>query len=149
MVADIILEYYNIIWQEPTVVAGHAAKKELAKACTNKAEAINIASQLDVASEQCRAIRRRTSMFYNLLARLDTYLLPEVYKMEDIFAAEGDDYRAYSEESKAHIASCAAIAVTIKSALDVPILTDDGLLTEESGETESNIEGFLQKMRIM
>jgi len=119
-------------------VAGHAAKKDLEKAYTNKAEAVQIAAQLNTASLQCETIRRRTYIFYNLLARLDTYFLPMIYKMEDIFQAEGDDYRQYSAESRKVIASCASIAVSMKSVLDTPILTDDGQLTNES---EASIQG--------
>lgn len=73
-------------------------------------------------------------MFYHLLARLDAILLPLIYKMEDIFKAEGDDYAKYTVESKKTIASCVSAAVTMKTILDTPILTDDGLLTDESGE---------------
>ena len=87
------------------LVAGHAAKKNLDQAITNRAEAIQIASQLDVASLQCETIRRRTYMFNNLLARLDTYFLPLIYKMEDIVANEGEDYRVYAPDSKKTIAS--------------------------------------------
>lgn len=130
------------------IVAGSAAKKNLEKAYTNRAEAIQIASQLDVAGKQCETIRRRTYMFYNLLARLDTYFLPLIYKMEDIVTSEGDDYRAYSPDSKKIIASCASVAVSVKSVLDTPLLTDDGLLTDESEGTATNIEGFLNNMRI-
>ena len=130
------------------LVAGNAAKKNLEKAYTNRSEAIQIASQLNVAGLQCETIRRRTYMFYNLLARLDTYFLPLIYKMEDIVANEGEDYRAYSADSKKVIASCASVAVSVKSVLDTPLLTDDGLLTEESEGTATNIEGFLNNMRI-
>ena len=87
-------------------------------------------------------------MFYNLLARLDAYFLPLIYKMEDIFENEGDDYKKYVPESKKVIASCASVAVSVKSVLDTPLLTDDGLLTEESEGTAYNIEGFLENMRI-
>ncbi len=87
-------------------------------------------------------------MFYNLLARLDSYFLPMIYGMEDIVETEGDDYRRYTEESKKTIASCASIAVSIKSVLDTPLLTDDGLLTDESEATATNIEGFLKKLQI-
>lgn len=87
-------------------------------------------------------------MFYNLLARLDTYFLPLIYKMEDIVTNEGDDYRAYSADSKKIIASCASVAVSVKTVLDTPLLTDDGLLTESSETTATNIEGFLSNMRI-
>ena len=130
------------------LVAGHAAKKSLDKAYTNRAEAIQIASQLNVAALQCETIRRRTYMLYNLLARLDTYFLPLIYKMEDVVSNEGDDYRTYSVDSKKTIASCASVAVSVKSVLDTPLLTDDGLLTEDSGKTVSSIEEFLNNMHI-
>lgn len=130
------------------LIAGSAAKKNLEKALTNRAEAIQIASQLNVAGLQCETIRRRTYMFYNLLARLDTYFLPLIYKMEEIFANEGDDYSKYTTESKKAIASCASVAVSVKSVLDTPLLTDDGLLTSESEGTATNIEGFLENMKI-
>lgn len=129
-------------------VTGGAARKKLDKARTNRAEAVQIAAQLEVGSNQCEAIRRRTYMFYNLLARLDSYFLPTIYKMEDILVTEGDDYRNYSEVSKKAIASSASIAVTIKSVLDTPLLTDDGLLTDASSETKSSVEEFLKNFKI-
>ena len=130
------------------LVTGSSANKKLDQARTNKAEALQIASQLNTASLQCETIRRRTYMFYNLLARLDSYFLPLIYKMEDIVKTEGDDYKAYSNASKQAIASCASTAVSVKSVLDTPLLTDDGLLTDESANTASNVEGFLKNMRI-
>ena len=129
------------------LVAGNAAKKNLEKAYTNKAEAIQIASQLNVAGLQCETIRRRTYMFYNLLARLDTYFLPLIYKMEDIVVNEGEDYRAYSTDSKKVIASCASVAVSVKTVLDTPLLTDDGLLTDESdikSEREERLFNYIR-----
>ena len=130
------------------LVAGNAAHQGLEKANANKAEAIQISTDLDKASLQCEAIRRRTYMFYNLLARLDTYFLPLIYRMEDILAEEGEDYSTYLPESRKIIASCASTAVSVKSVLDTPLLTDDGLLTEQSQETASSITGFLEKMNI-
>jgi len=130
------------------IVAGHAAKKQLDVAYTNRAEALEIAAQLETASLQCEAIRRRTNMFYNLLARLDSFFLPLIYKMEDIFKTEGDDYSKYCIESKKVIASCTSIAVTIKTVLDTPILTDDGLLTDSSAQKATSVEDFLKDMHI-
>jgi hypothetical protein len=85
-------------------------------------------------------------MFYNLLARLDSYFLPLIYRMEDIIKTEGDDYRAYSAESKKVIASCASIAVSIKAVLDTPMLTDDGLLTDESAAIVEKTEAAIEKI---
>ena len=131
------------------LVAGKTAKKELEKAHTNRAEAAQMAAQLNVASMQCETIRRRTYVFYNLLARLDSYFTPLIYKMSDIAQAEGDDYSRYSADSKKAIASCASVAVSIKSVLDTPLLTDDGLLTDASEGTATNIEDFLNHMKIL
>ena len=128
------------------LVAGAAAKKNLDKAYTNRAEALQIAEQLDTMSRQCEAIRRRTYMFYNLLARLDAYFLPLIYRMEDILKNEGEDYRAYSADSKKVIASCASIAVSIKGVLDTPMLTDDGLLTEASAAIVEKTENSMAKL---
>lgn len=127
-------------------VAGTAAKKSLEQAKTNQLEAIQLAEQLDTAAKQCEAIRRRTYMFHNLLARLDSYFLPFVYKMEDIVKNEGDDYSKYSTDSKKCIASCVSIAVSIKGVLDTQILTDDGLLTDESQNRVVDTEEFINKV---
>ena len=120
-------------------IVGEAARKNLEAAKTNLAEAKQICEELDTGSLQCAVIRRRTYMFYNLLARLDARFLPHIYQMEDIIKNEGDDYRMYNSESKKIVASCASLAVTIKSVLDTPLLTDDGLLTPESEQTTSAI----------
>ncbi len=129
-------------------VAGGAARKQLDQANTNKAEALQISTQMDKGSLQCEAIRRRTYMFYNLLARLDTYFYPLIYQMEEIVAKEGDDYRLYTLDSKKLIASCASTAVSVKTVLDTPILTEDGLVTEKSAETANSVKEFLDKMKI-
>ena len=127
-------------------VADSAAQKKKEQALANQAEAARITEELNTGSRQCEAIRRRTYMFYNLLARLDARFLPLIYKMEDIVKAEGNDYRSFCEESKKIIASCASVAVTIKAILDTPLLTDDGLLTDESQAAISLVQGKLADM---
>ena len=131
------------------LIAGGVAKKNLEKAKINKDEAIQMYEQFSELSLSCEAIRRRTYVFYNLLARLDTYFLPLIYKMEDIFKAEGEDYRKYSTESKKTVASCASVAVTIKTVLDTALLTDEGLLTEESSGVAVSVEQKLKELKII
>ncbi len=114
------------------LVVGAKTDEKLDKALANKAQADEIAESLSTASVQCSSIRRRTNMFYGLLAHLDTYMLPLVWEMEEIFDAEGDDYSKYKIESQKIIAQAAQTVMTIKSVLDSPILTQEGELTEES-----------------
>lgn len=115
------------------------SKEKLEKALSNKAQADEIVESLNAASVQCSAIRRRTYMFYNLLAHLDALFLPQVWKMQDIVENEGIDYRAYTLESKKAIAAAASTACTIKAVLDTPILTPEGELTEASENVTKEI----------
>ena len=127
------------------LITGAKSQETLDKALINKAQAEEIMEALHVASDQCSAIRRRAYLFYSLLAHLDTYLLPLVWQMEDIIAKEGTDYRTYSPESKKVIMAAASNAGSVKAVLDVPILTDDGSLTEQSGEIVDKIGKLLYK----
>jgi hypothetical protein len=127
------------------LIAGAKAEEKLEKALENKAQAEEITEALNTASFQCSSIRRRTYMFYNLLAHLDTYFLPQIWKMEDIVSEEGTDYRAYSLASKKAIAAVASTACSIKAVLDTPILTEEGNLTEKSEEVQKKIGALIYK----
>lgn len=127
------------------LITGAKSQEKLDQALINKAQAEEIMEALHTASDQCSAICRRAYLFYSLLAHLDTYLLPLVWQMEDIIAKEGTDYRTYSPESKKVIMAAASNAGSVKAVLDVPILTDDGSLTEQSGEIVDKIGKLLYK----
>ena len=114
------------------IIVGAKAGKNLEDAKANASKANEICEQFENGITQCIAIRRRTYMFYNLLARLDAYLMPLAYKMENIIKNEGTDYSLYSIESKKAISCAASAAGTVKAVLDTPILTEDGGLTEKS-----------------
>lgn len=127
------------------LITGAKAQEKLDQALINKAQAEEIVEALNTASDQCAAIRRRTYLFYSLLAHLDSYLLPLVWQMEDIITREGTDYRTYSPEAKKVIMSAASSAGSVKSVLDVPILTNEGALSEESGEVMEKIGKLLYR----
>lgn len=127
------------------LITGAKSQEKLDQALINKAQAEETMEALHAASDQCSAIRRRAYLFYSLLAHLDTYLLPLVWQMEDIITKEGTDYRTYSPESKKVIMAAASNAGSVKAVLDVPILTDDGSLTEQSGEIVEKIGKLLYK----
>jgi len=121
------------------------SQEKLENALSNKAQADEIVESLIAASAQCSAIRRRTYMFYNLLAHLDSYFLPQIWKMQDIIENEGTDYRSYKPDSKKAIAAAASTACTIKAVLDTPILTVEGELTESSGKLSEEIGALIYK----
>lgn len=113
-------------------IVGAKAGKNLELARINAAMTNETCEQLENGAVQCIAIRRRTYMFYNLLARMDSYFMPLIFRMQEIIKSEGTDYSQFMPESKKTIAAAASAAVTIKAILDTPILTEEGSLTEES-----------------
>ena len=125
------------------LITSAKTQEKLENALANKAQADEIVESLKAASYQCSAIRRRSYMFYNLLAHMDSYFLPQVWKMQDIVASEGIDYRAYTPQSKKCIATAASTACTIKAILDTPILTAEGELTEASQKLIGEIGGVI------
>ena len=126
-------------------ITGAKAQEKVNVALANKAEAEEITEALKAACSQCSAIRRRTYMFYNVLAHLDAYFLPQIWTMEDIVANEGEDYRQYKLESKKTIAAVVSTACSIKAVLDTPILTVEGELTEASEKITSNLKQLTMK----
>lgn len=121
------------------LIVGSKAGKNLESARSNAYQANEICEELENGAFECMAIRRRCYMFYNLLARLDSYLTPLTFAMEDIVKVEGTNYSVLSNQSKKTVASAAATVSSIKAVLDTPILTDSGMLTEES---ETLLLGF-------
>lgn len=122
------------------IITGTKAGKSLEDAYANAAKAEEICEELQTATEQCVAIRRRCYMYYSLLAKLDTYLYSLNEKMKMIIETEGTDYSKYSIESKKSIAAVVSNVASIKSILDTPILTESGELTEESEEKLLEVE---------
>ena len=125
------------------LIVGAKNEEKLDKALENKAQADEAVISLSTASLQCSAIRRRSYMFFELLARLDSYFLPQIWKMKEIIETEGDDYSKYKPESKKAIAMAASTACSIKSVLDTPILAQDGSLTIESEEAVNRMKELI------
>ena len=121
------------------IILGAKMGKNLEEAKMNAAQATEACEQMETGAMQCIAIRRRTDMFYTMLARLDAYFLPLLDNMNTVIENEGTDYRFYSKESKQTVLKTATLAVTIKSVLDTPILSEDGSLTEESGKVFESV----------
>ncbi|KAB7791305.1 hypothetical protein [Bifidobacterium leontopitheci] len=114
------------------IIVGAKGGKNLEEAKTQSAEVSKYCEEMLAGIDQCIAIRRNSSMFHALLARLDARFLPLVFKMERIISEEGTDYSAFTQENKRTIAAAASTAASIKAVLDTPLLAEDGSLTAES-----------------
>ena len=63
--------------------------------------------------------------------------------MKDLVKREGFDYSTYSLESRKTVARAASVAVTIKSVIDTPILSENGELIERSGVIYNKLSNTL------
>lgn len=116
------------------IITSTKAGKNLQEAYANSAKAEEICEELNTGALQCIAIRRKCSMYYSLLARLESKLRSLQERMEEIIDAEGVDYSKYSPESKMSIAAIVSVVGTIKAVLDTTILLEDGSLSSESDQ---------------
>ena len=126
------------------VIVGAKAGKGLEEAKRYAAQADEFCQQFENGAAQCVAIRRRTWMFHNLLARLDALFLPLVFDLEQIIVTEGIDYALYKESSKKTVAMAASAAMSVKAVLDTPMLAEDGSLADS---TETKFPHFLEDVR--
>ena len=107
-----------------------SAKLDAAKA--NLAEAQTIAEGLKNMEIMAYAISRRAQMFNRLLIKLDSYLTPLVYEMENIIASKSEDFSKFDENEQEAIAKAVSLVKSIKTILDTPIIDDNGGVTEQS-----------------
>lgn len=126
------------------VIVGAKVGKDLEEAKRYAAQADEFCQQFENGVAQCVAIRRRTWMFHNLLARLDALFLPLVFDLEQIIVTEGIDYALYKESSKKTVAMAASAAMSVKAVLDTPMLAEDGSLADS---TETKFPHFLEDVK--
>lgn len=115
-------------------VAGMEGAKKLELAWANDAESRTVAATLGVEEAKCVAIRRRIYQLYGLLCALDLRLRIAVDELAAVVETEGTDYPTYSEAARSTVIRAASLALSVKAVLDVPILNEDGALTNESAE---------------
>ena len=114
------------------LVSDSKASAKLDEAKANLAEAKTIAEGLKNMEIMAYALSRRAQMFNRLLMKLDSYLAPLVYEMENIIANKGEDFSKFDENEQEMIAKAVSMVKSIKTVLDTPIIDDNGGVTEES-----------------
>lgn len=118
-------------------VMNSKAEENLEKARANRAEAEKIVEQCRTISSTCLCIKMRCDTISGILNKLRSRLMSAVNTVERIVSRHDDgtgaaDFRSFSEDEKKSLAAAAALAKSIKSILDTPVLTQDGKLTMQS-----------------
>lgn len=126
------------------VVVGSKANANREKAYSNLQEAKAYKEKIIVAGVYCEGIRKRSNMFYKLLIRLDELLDSLVYSMEQIIDKNGSDYENFSIDQREVFAKAIVLANTITTVLNTCIITEEGILTEESEQIAMNVKNSFE-----
>ena len=113
-------------------VVGAKASANRDNAYSNLARARKHEEEMKTVCSLCKGIRKRATMFQNLLVKMNTIFEPLIYSLEHTIEEKGVDFSLYPPQAKENIAAGLAVAGAIKAILDTPILTKDGRLTKES-----------------
>ncbi len=114
------------------LVVGAKASAAKDDAYSNLSKARAFEADIKAMKTACRGIRLRANMYERLLLKLDAIFAPVVYQLAGIVENSGTDYSRYTQSEKETVFASLSLAKAIKSVLDVPILKEDGSLTEES-----------------
>ena len=115
-------------------VLGAKASANRDAAYSNLAKAHEYEEEMKTVRTLCSGIRMRATMFERLILKLNAIFEPLVISLERTIAESGTDFSRYTPQQKATVAAGLSIAGAIKAVLDTPILSEDGKLTEESGQ---------------
>lgn len=108
------------------------AKTALNDAYSNRDKAELFKTQVKKICTEMRGISRRAEQLEELLNDLNQLLVPSVDEMKAILQDTGTNWQQYTVKQKKEIGKCVLLAQAIKKVLDTKLLTDDGVLTEES-----------------
>lgn len=110
------------------------------KAYSNLAQAREFSEEMDVATEMCDGISKRSDMFTSALQKMDAIFMPLVGRMINTIQEKGTNFQSFNREEKENVGACCAMAQSVKAILDTPILDKDGNLTEESAKALEKAE---------
>lgn len=121
------------------LVLGSKAEENLENARSNIAEAEKIEEQCKTAGAMCNSIKQRCDLFSKALEPMTCQFKEAVVALEEIVEKRSNasgvaNYGKFTKKEKECVAASAALAKSIKSILDTPILNEDGSMTSESEE---------------
>jgi len=119
-------------------IMGAKASANLDNAYSNRSEARKLAEELDTGVSMCMGIVKVSALYANMLASYDEIFKPLVEKLTNIVSTKGTDFSQYTLDEKKVVAKSAALAKTIKTLIDVPILNQDGALEDDTVNTANN-----------
>lgn len=122
-------------------ILGNKGEEALNKARSNMEQASTIRDQAKQMADKLHAIEQVTLLANATFSNVSGHLRRSVSELNDVIKNHGEDYRAFTPESRAIVFRSAKFAQLSKAMIDTPILDDDGnlvLSTEKRIQEISN-----------
>lgn len=113
------------------IVVGKKSSALKNQAKSNLAMAKKQSSEIMASIDLYRNISRKSTMFIQLLNKLDEYLTPLVNRIDEIINSSGTDFSTFNKEQKQCVAGAACLAKAIKVVIDTPIINSKGNINPE------------------
>lgn len=116
------------------IIYGAKAKEKLNNAYSNLAEAKRIEAELKTAEAELKIIEKNARLFNIVLSKCVEMLDRANVEMQAI-VNRNTKWSTYSKDEKNTVVVAMKSAQIVKSIIDIPLLTDDGILTKEIRDT--------------
>ncbi|MDF2565459.1 MAG: transrane protein [Massilibacillus sp.] len=111
-------------------IFGAKAKEKLNNAYSNLSEAKRIVAEIETAESELKIIENNANQLNNLIKKLAEMLDRANFGLKQVVDSEVN-WNKYSKAEKNIVASAMKTAQVVKTIIDVPLLTKDGVLTKD------------------
>ncbi len=127
------------------VILNNKAEKALADAKTFQKKAERCKAEYENKGSYYQAVGTRAEQICLCLFKLIALFDGQLKEMKETVNSVGTDWRTYFPENKDVVIQTAILAKGIRELLDVPLIYEDGRLTEESELALEKAEGLLEE----
>ncbi len=120
-------------------IVGNKGEEALNKARSNMEQARTIRDEAQLMTGKLEAVQKITTLANDTFSKVSSLLRKAVRDLDVVIDTHGEDYRAFSKETREYVFRSVKFAQLIKAMIDTPILDKDGNLVLS---TEKRMQAF-------
>lgn len=119
-------------------------------AASNQLRAANVVySQAESVAAVYDAIVERADRIAKLLMAMNALFIKSIQETDNVIGKNGLDVRNYDEFDKGVLMTCVNIAGAMSDLINVPVVDEDGLVSQAAEEMIATGENYLSKMKTL
>jgi len=124
-------------------ILGSKGEEALNNARNNLEQAKTIRDQANLMADKLKAIEQVTALANSTFSLASSQLRHAVHGLKGIIESQGNDYQAFTTESRETVFRSVKFAQLLKAMIDTPILDNDGNLVLSTEKRLQEIKGTL------